>query len=125
CTDWVFSYRLCCRNCTVTTIQTPCASNSELYVEAKLNNSIAACNNSPQFSHSPIAFVCLGQNFNYNQGVYDLDGDSLSYELITPKISATAEVTWLAPASQQAPLASSTPFTINQITGDINFTPSA
>jgi len=124
-TDWMFSYRVCCRNCTVTTIQNPCASNSELYVEAMLNNVEAACNNSPQFSNSPIAFVCLGQNFNYNQGVYDIDGDSLSYELITPKISASGEVSWVAPATQQSPMASSTPFTIDPINGDINFTPSA
>jgi gliding motility-associated-like protein len=125
CNDWVFSFRVCCRNCTVTTIQTPCASNSELYVEATLNNVVAACNNSPQFSRTPIAFVCLGQNFNYNQGVYDIDGDSLAYELITPKTSAIAEITWMPPASQQQPLASSTPFIINPQTGDINFTPIA
>ncbi len=125
CADWVFSYRICCRNCTVTTIQTPCAVNSEIYVEAKLNNLVAPGNSSPEFNNMPVAFICLGQNFNYNQGVTDIDGDSLSYELITPKISATADVTWLPPASTQAPLASSTPFTINPVTGDINFTPSA
>ncbi len=125
CADWVFSYRICCRNCTVTTIQTPCAVNSEIYVEAKLNNLLAPGNSSPAFNNMPVAFICLGQNFNYNQGVTDIDGDSLSYELITPKISATAEVTWLPPASTQSPLASSTPFTINPVTGDINFTPSA
>lgn len=124
CSDWTFSFRVCCRNCVVTTIQSPCSTGSELYVEAGLNIVLAPGNSSPVYGNSPIAFVCLGQNFNYNQGSYDIDGDSLSYELITPKTSASGEVTWLAPASAQAPLSSSTPFSLNPLTGDINFTPS-
>lgn len=124
CNDWTFSYRVCCRNCTVTTIQAPCATGSELYVEAKLNNLVAPCNSSPVYGNSPIAFVCLGQNFNYNQGTFDPDGDSLSYELIAPKTSATGEVTFIPPANATSPIASSTPFTINAVSGDINFTPS-
>ena len=123
-TDWVFSYSVCCRNCSITTISNPCASNSTLYVEAKLNNLTAPCNSSPTFSNIPIAFVCIGQNFNYNHGVIDPDGDSLSYSLIAPKITATSNVTFIAPASITTPIASSTPFGINAGTGDINFTPS-
>lgn len=124
CADWVFSYSVCCRNCTITTIQDPCGSGSNLYVEARLNNLNAICNTSPVFSNNPIAFVCLGQNFNFNQGVYDADGDSLSYSFITPKTGPTTQVQFIAPASVSAPLASSTPFLINPVTGDINFTPS-
>ncbi|MBK9424309.1 MAG: SprB repeat-containing protein [Bacteroidetes bacterium] len=124
CSDWVFSYRVCCRNCTVTTIQSPCSAGSEIYVEAKLNIIAAPQNNSPRFGNLPVAFVCLGQNFNYNQFVYDIDGDSVVTELITPKTSATGQVTFLPPFTSQAPLASSTPFILNPVTGDINFTPS-
>lgn len=123
-TDWVFSYSVCCRNCSITTISSPCASNSTLYVEAKLNNFTAPCNSSPTFSNIPIAFVCVGQNFNYNHGVIDPDGDSLSYSLIAPKTTATANVSFIAPASITSPMATSTPFTLNAGTGDINFTPS-
>ncbi|MBL7925199.1 MAG: hypothetical protein JNL88_13435, partial [Bacteroidia bacterium] len=122
--DWVFSYNVCCRNCTITTINNPCASNSTLYVEATLNNLTAPCNSSPTFSNIPIAFVCIGQNFNYNHGVLDPDGDSLVYSLITPKTTSTSNVTFLAPANVNNPIASSTPFTINATTGDLNFTPS-
>jgi gliding motility-associated-like protein len=124
CTDWVFSYRVCCRNCTVTTIQSPCSAGSEIYVEAKLNNIAAPQNNSPRFGNLPVAFVCLGQNFNYNQFAFDIDGDSVVTELITPKTSATGQVTFLPPYTSQAPLASSTPFILDPVTGDINFTPS-
>ncbi len=123
--DWVFSYSVCCRNCAITTISNPCASSSVLYVEATLNNILAPCNSSPTFSNIPIAFVCLGQNFNYNHGVIDPDGDSLAYQLVAPKISNTTNVSFIAPASVTTPIASSTPFTMNAITGDLNFTPSA
>jgi large repetitive protein len=123
-TDWVFSYSVCCRNCTITTISNPCASNSTLYVEAKLNNLTAPCNSSPTFSNIPIAFVCVGQNFNYNHGVIDPDGDSLAYSLIAPKTTATANVSFIAPLTATSPMATSTPFAINAGTGDINFTPS-
>lgn len=124
CTDWVFSSGVCCRNCSITTIQNPCANSAELYVEARLNNVTAPSNSSPVFNNMPIAFVCIGQNFSYNHGVYDSDGDSLAYELINPKISATGDISWLPPATMQSPMASSTPFALNPVTGDINFTPS-
>ncbi|MBL0343471.1 MAG: SprB repeat-containing protein [Bacteroidetes bacterium] len=124
CADWVFSYSICCRNCSITTVDNPCSSGSNLYVEAKLNNLLAPQNNSHSFSNNPIAFVCVGQNFNFNQGVFDPDGDSLAYSLIAPKTSATTEVLFLPPATTLNPLASSSPFILDPITGDLNFTPS-
>lgn len=122
--DWVFSYNICCRNCSITTISNPCASNSVLYIEATLNNILAQGNSSPSFSNIPIAFVCIGQPFNYNHGVIDANGDSLKYELIAPKTSATNNVSFISPASVTTPIASSTPFALNSVTGDFNFTPS-
>lgn len=121
--DWTFSYSICCRNCSITTISNPCASNSVLYVEAKLNNLLAINNSSPDFTNSPVAFVCLGQNFNYNHGVVESDGDSLFYELITPKTGSNSTVNFIAPSSVINPISSSTPFTLNNVNGDINFTP--
>ncbi len=125
CSDWVFSFQECCRNCAITTISNPCGNNSELYVEAKLNSVLAAGNSSPSFSNLPVAFVCVGQNFTYNHGVLDADGDSLAYTLITPKTSSSTTVSFISPATAATPLKSSTPFSINSITGDINFTSNA
>ena len=121
--DWTFSYSICCRNCSITTISNPCASTSVLYVEAKLNNLLAINNSSPDFTNSPVAFVCLGQNFNYNHGVVEADGDSLFYELISPKTGANSTVNFISPSSVINPISSSTPFTLNNMNGDINFTP--
>jgi hypothetical protein len=125
CSDWVFSYQVCCRNCAITTVQNPCANSSNLYVESTLNNLTAPCNSSPTFSNIPIAFACLGQGFNFNQGMMDADGDSLAYELAVPKINASGTVSYVAPHSVTQPILSSTPFTLNPITGQISFTPSA
>jgi gliding motility-associated-like protein len=121
--DWTFSYSICCRNCSITTINSPCSSNSVLYVEAKLNNLLSINNSSPDFTNSPVAFVCLGQNFNYNHGVVEPDGDSLFYELITPKTGPNSTVSFIPPSSVINPISSSTPFTLNSLNGDINFTP--
>lgn len=121
--DWIFSFYVCCRNCSITTIATPCASNSLIYVEATLNNLAVAENNSPVFSNLPVPFICIGQNFTYNNGVVDADGDSLAYELVTPKINDSTNVTFIAPNSATTPIQTSTPFTLNAITGSLNFTP--
>lgn len=123
CYDWRFSYRVCCRNCSITTIHNPCQTGSELYVEATLDNVNAPSNNSPVFTNDPIAFVCVGQNFNYNPGLYDVDGDSIHFELIDPKTSEFATVSWVSPASPSEPVSSSTPFKVDHISGTMNFTP--
>lgn len=122
--DWIFSYNICCRNCAITTIQSPCAATSVLYVEAKLNNLGSICNNSPSFTNVPVAYVCVGQTYHYNHGVVDQDGDSLVYSLITPKTSATTNVNFISPYNSSNPIASYTPFQLDAQTGDITFTPS-
>ncbi|MEO8151221.1 MAG: gliding motility-associated C-terminal domain-containing protein [Bacteroidia bacterium] len=122
-TDWKFSYAVCCRNCAITTIMNPCATGTEIYVESTLNNVAAPGNSSPLFSNIPIAFVCSGQSFNYNHGVSDANGDSLSYEFIAPKISEASNVTFIPPFTATTPFSSSTPFSLNVLTGQISFTP--
>ncbi len=122
CTDWVFSYQVCCRNCAVTTIQNPCAAGSNLYVEATLNNVAAPENNSPYFGIDPVAFVCIGQPFCYNPGVLEQDGDSLVYELIAPKTGAQTHVTYFPPHSPSQPFQGSAPLELDTTTGQITFT---
>ena len=127
-TDWNFSYQVCCRNCSITTIvhPNPCNSSNttpELYVEATLNNVAAPQNSSPTFTVSPVAFICQGQLFNFNQGAVDANGDSLSYELITPKTSNTGTVTYIPPYSTTNFISSSPAASLHPATGQINMTP--
>ncbi len=121
CTDWTFSYNLCCRNAAITNLSTP--STSTMYIYATLNNTVAQCNNSPVFSNRPVPFLCRGQNFAFNHGAFDADGDSIVFQLITPKQTATTNIRYLAPFTASNPLTSIPATTFNTQTGDITMTP--
>lgn len=121
CTDWVFSYRLCCRNAAITTITNPTAQY--IYLYATLNNTISPCNNSPAFSNKPVPFVCQGQQFCFNHGAYDVDGDSLVYQLINPLHDAGIPVSYMAPYSANQPLNSVPAMQFDSNTGDFCITP--
>ncbi len=121
CTDWVFSFTICCRNATIGTIMNP--STESIYVEAHLDNLNFPCNSSPTFSNDPIPFVCTSQPYCFNNGSSDLDGDSLYFTLIAPQTSATTTVTYNSPYSATQPLASSPAVTFNNLTGDMCMSP--
>ena len=122
CTDWVLSFYVCCRNCAITTLNSPCADN--MYIEATLNNIAATANSSPQFTNIPVALICVNQSFTFNHGVYDPDGDSLVYSFISPKTFNTATntvgtVTFNPGYSSTSPLTSSPAISLNSANGDI------
>lgn len=121
CTDWVFSFALCCRNNAITNINTP--GSDDIYVEANLDNLNYPCNNSPVFSNPPVPFICVGQTYCFNHGANDADGDSLVYSLITPMTSPTTTVTYLPGWTSTQPLTSSPAVSIDPLTGDICMTP--
>ena len=49
-------------------------------------------NSSPELLQPPVDIACVGKRFVHNPNAYDRDGDSLSYELVTPFSSANEEV---------------------------------
>ncbi len=49
-------------------------------------------NSSAQLLQPPLDIACVGKRFVHNPNAYDPDGDSLSYELVTPLSSATEVV---------------------------------
>ena len=126
CTDWIFSFFICCRNCAITTLNNPCMEN--LYVESTLNNIAAPTNSSPQFTNIPVAFLCINQSSTYNHGVIDPDGDSLEYSFINPRTYNTStftvnNVSFKAGYSATSPLTSSPAVTIDSYNGDITMFP--
>lgn len=121
CSDWVFSFTLCCRNNAISTIDAPGSEN--IYVEAHLDNLNYPCNNSPVFSNPPVPFVCVGQTYCFNHGATDADGDSLSYSLIDPMTGAGTTVTYFAGWSATQPITSVPGLTVDPLTGDICMTP--
>jgi gliding motility-associated-like protein len=121
CIDWQFSYSLCCRNGAISTINFPLGE--EIHVFSMLNNTGGVCNNSPTFENRPVPFICLGQQFCFNHGSSDADGDSLVYAPITPLTSAGTTVLYNSPYSATQPLNSSPAATFNAVTGDFCLTP--
>ncbi|MBI3521239.1 MAG: T9SS type A sorting domain-containing protein [Bacteroidetes bacterium] len=65
----------------------PNSINQPFYIESFLNipSFGSGKNNSPILTYPPIDNGCVGHCFYHNPGAYDLDGDSLSYELTTCK----------------------------------------
>ena len=74
------------------------------------------CNNSPSFSEYPAPYICAGQTYCYNNGAFDIDGDSLVYSLETPD-NNNGGVSYLGAYSAQNPVAGSTNF--DPLTGDL------
>ena len=128
CADWNFYYTTCARNPAITTISNP--GSACIYEYAKLNNacilgSSNPCNSSPVFSNKPVTIICNGQQFCFNHGAVEPDGDSLSYHFAGPYTSGPppVAVTWLAGYSSTQPLLSTPPVTLDPLTGDICMTP--
>jgi gliding motility-associated-like protein len=120
CNSWTISCSSCCRN-SVTTV----SGQGSWTMLATLNNLNAPCNSSPTFSNKPVAIVCNNQAFCYNHGALDPDGDSLVYSFYSPFTNYPSSVPYTGGYSSTIFLSSSTPITIDSITGDICFTPNA
>lgn len=120
-TDWLLSFRNCARNTAITTIANP--GNTCFYIKATLNNTLPLCDHSPTFLKDPVAFTCLGQLDQLNQGGYDSDGDSLVYSLVASESAANTAVIYLGGYSAANPLSVTGAFGFNTATGQMSFTP--
>ena len=85
-----------------------------LCVSAELNN-LNACNTSPIFTEYPAPYICINEPFCYNNGAFDIDGDSLVYSLETPLSSSsfTGTVDYLTGFSSISPISGTTTFDPN------------
>ncbi len=122
CTDWTVGFTENARNAAITNIEN--SDQQDLHVEANINNTIP-CNNSPQFKNKPVPFICQGQPFCFNHGANDVEGDSLSYQLIVPKNGPNGTVTYKPPYSKDQPLDSDPPVTFDTTNGQLCMTPQA
>jgi len=120
CDSWHMKIDGCCRK-SVNTVQG--ASNS-YFIEAVLDNVNAPGNSGPGFTNKPFAFPCNGKAYCFNQGAFDPDGDSLVYSFTSPKKNISLPVSYTGPLTATNFLVSSTPLTLDPVTGDICFTPS-
>ena len=116
CDSWIFSYDDCCRN----TSQNLVGSGNDYYFETVLNSSTSPCNNSPTLISSPIAYVSINQIVNYNLGVFEPDGDSLAYSLVSALGDPGVPVAYQGGYSGSSPING---INIDPSTGEITFTP--
>ncbi|HIF13919.1 MAG TPA: T9SS type B sorting domain-containing protein [Bacteroidetes bacterium] len=119
CTDWVISYDVCCRNDIIDNLTSP--NSQSLYVEVNMDNSTGICNNSVSYSSYPVVYGCSGNNMCFNHGAVDIDGDSLSFSLVTPMDGPTASIPFVTGSgySLANPILSSTGLQFDPITGQI------
>ncbi len=110
------------RSDNITNIQ----SGSNMSLDALLNNSTDE-NNSPIYSAVPTPYYCLNQRSEYNQGAFDAERDSLSFELVPAvngNLHTNIQVSYNAGYSYLHPMAASS-FSYNNMNGQMTFTASA
>lgn len=126
CNDWTFSYNECCRNGAITNLQNGAGSGS--YFEATLNNLDVPFNNSAQFGGIPVNMLANNLTTSLSWNTYDVDGDSVYYELVAPRdyiSGAPMPIAYNLGFSPTQPFASSSPTTLDQQTGVMTISPNA
>ncbi len=120
---YTISWSDCCRNPAITSLSGS-GSQGIAISSTTLNTNITPCNSSPQFVNPPVPYICAGQQFTFNQGAFDPEGDSLVYSIgpCYQNLPNTG-VNYNAGYSATSPLGPSWTVTINSATGDIVVTP--
>ncbi len=111
----------CCRNHAIKNMASPGTEAMALYTEIEIP--ATGVNNSPDFLLMPVSFFPVNTAISYNPLPYDLDNDSLTWNLNVPY--ATANSTGLITVAGFVPPSADTsgPFTMNPSTGEITWTP--
>lgn len=133
CPDWQFEYVNCCRNYDITTINP--AGTENIYIDARIDNLNFPVNSSPTFNTIPSNIWCLNKEQIFDPGTVETDGDSLVYELVTPRSlsnmvicdpanPAPYNVMYVNGYTPQNFMASANGIIFDPTTGVIKFTPS-
>lgn len=95
CCELTLSFSQCCRGG---------FSSANFYISSKMNICQSPCDNAPVFQDDPLSIICLGRDVIYSQQAIDADRDSLVYELIPAKSSATGNISYLGSYDYDKPL---------------------
>ena len=80
------------RNGGILNVNFPNSDQVIFCLEANIDLSLTATNNSPVLLELPIDVAYVGQPFIHIPNAYDLDGDSIAYELVPPKSAPGIDV---------------------------------
>jgi hypothetical protein len=113
----------CCRNQSGTLIN---PTSQKAYTEITLNNLVATCISTPVYTNLPIAGLCIGQTQCVDFGGIDPDGDSLTYDLVSPMTNGNnGVVNWMLPFSPTNPFMSTPPVQANPVLGTVCMSPTS
>ena len=124
CNNISMTYTLCCRNNAITTLTSP--GSQSIVCMASMNNTLTPQDNSPQFLNPPSAFLCRNEPYFYNNGGFDVDGDSLRYSLVPcVRTAPNTSVNYAGGFNATNPLTTSGGVNFDPATGAMAFTPTA
>jgi hypothetical protein len=118
-----FVSNTCCRNGAIINATNPLSESIIVHTDLLVDT---GDNSSPGCLAMPVAYFPKNTAITYNPLPYDPDGDSIAWSLNTPigSYSSTPSMTFTSVAGFTAPhAASSGPFTMNAVTGQISWTP--
>lgn len=81
---YTLMFQHCCRNKSITNIIDPLLNGISWTIDIP-DSSIATCNSSPVFDYYPLKFFCVNETIDFNLSAIDADGDSLVYQMCSPK----------------------------------------
>ena len=100
--------------CNVRIVYTECCPNANIdnmvpsvfYTEAIINRCLSSspCNSSPINLNEPSFVICANENYMYNNGAFDPDNDSLSFEFTQALNAHKSFETYTAPFDYYKPL---------------------
>ncbi len=89
----------CCRNGTITTGGRNANYSTDAEIDlCNIESSVKkGCDDSPDLRNVPIGYLCCNQPFYFNNGVVDIDGDSLYFSLAACQSAQGVSVPYNAP----------------------------
>ncbi|MCP4440223.1 MAG: PKD domain-containing protein [Aureispira sp.] len=129
-------YQRCCRNQDIVNIVNPLGTGTT-YSSYISEEALLGCNSSATFKEWPPVYICQGVPIVYDHSAFDVDGDSVVYELCNPLTGASPSqsmpqppynppydsVVWLPPYSVDNMLGGPDSLKIDPNTGLLTGTP--
>ena len=112
------------RNGGVLNVNPPSSDTVPFHIQTSVtffNPQFAGYNNSPILLQPPVDIGCVGQPFIHNPNAYDIDGDSLSYELIVPLQAPNTQVPNYSFPNSISPNPLNNVHSLNSVTGDFTW----
>jgi Secretion system C-terminal sorting domain len=116
----------CCRNQAILNMAIPVSESLTLTCDYMYDSTNLAGNGNPVCLAEPIIFGPINQTWTYNPFPFDIDGDSLSWQLNTPYSDMPNIVTLDTCIGYTLPTGSAAnPFMLNATNGEITWEPTA